>query len=67
MSWNAQVAPNRHVRAVVSFILRRGMLSDSPLRKLEIPDDFAGGGIVVAHDDAGRTFKIEITQVAGPE
>lgn len=56
---------NRHVRAIEVFLLRYGACSDSPLAELD--NTCPGGGIVVAYDLQGRQFKIEITQVGGPE
>lgn len=56
---------NPHVRAIEIFLLRYGAISFSPLTELD--NTCPGGGIVVAYDMQGRQFKIEITQVGGPE
>ena len=56
---------NEHVRAVEVWLLRAvSALARCPLTEAENTNP--GGGIVVGYG-GGRKFKIEITQVGGPE
>jgi hypothetical protein len=59
------ISGNQAVRAIEVLIARYGAMSDSPLAELH--NSCPGGGIVVAWDLQGRQFKIEITQVGGPQ
>lgn len=56
---------NPKVREIEIYLLRYGAASHSPIKEIE--NVMPGGGILVAYGLFGEKFKIEITQVDGPQ
>ncbi len=61
---NREWPSNQHIRAIEVFLLRV-FAAHGPV--MEAENTCPGGGSVTAYDSQGRKFKIEITQVDGPE
>lgn len=63
---NTDMPTSGPVREVEIMLLRA--IASQPLGVIADAENvFCGGGILVAYDVHGRKFKIEITQVDGPE